>query len=264
MFPSLILLNNTITSYSISWLIGIFLVGYLACRSAKRNGIDENDMIQTLLVISIGVVFGGHLLYGLTNFESVIYIVQNLSLIDSIKKFVEYAIGIFGGAVFYGGLFGGLLVGYKYLKNRKLDTYIPILIPLIPLFHCFGRIGCFLSGCCFGIQSNIGFTYHYAPNPAANGVVRFPVQLIEAILNFFLFVLLTHIQKKGTLKNHILSLYLIIYAFIRFFLEFLRGDLIRGVYLGLSVSQYISIIILIIVPIHWYLSNKKSKILCKM
>ena len=59
-----------------------------------------------------------------------------------------------------------------------------------PLFHIFGRLGCFLSGCCFGVESSVGFVYHHCLIEEANGVSRFPVQLVEAFANLFIFLLL--------------------------------------------------------------------------
>ena len=78
----------------------------------------------------------------------------------------------------------------------------------------------------------------------ANGVARFPVQLVEAGLNFGLFFLLWTLLRKRRLPGRLLLLYLLIYPTYRFFLEFLRGDAIRGFLLGLSTSQVISLLLL--------------------
>ena len=89
---------------------------------------------------------------------------------------------IWGGSVFYGGLLGGILAGAVYLrrKGRPLDLWASLTAPAIPLFHVFGRVGCFLGGCCYGLPSAWGFVYRYSPVAEANGVSRFPVQLVEA------------------------------------------------------------------------------------
>ena len=113
-----------------------------------------------------------------------------------------------------------------------------------PLFHTFGRIGCFLGGCCYGIPCDFGFVYTQNPIAMANGVRRFPVQLLEALFCFFLFLLLFSLFRRGRCKNRLLALYLGIYSVGRFFLEYLRGDDYRGFLWGLSTSQLISILLL--------------------
>ena len=134
-----------------------------------------------------------------------------------------------------------------YLRIRRLPfaAYADIAAPAIPLFHAFGRIGCFLGGCCYGIPWEGGITYTRALSPEANGVARFPVQLLESALLFALFFLLAALFRRGALRAKLLALYLAVYAVLRFLLEFLRGDAIRGVYFGLSTSQWISLAILL-------------------
>ncbi len=107
------------------------------------------------------------------------------------------------------------------------------------LFHIFGRIGCFLGGCCYGLPSAWGVVYRYSPVAEANGLVRFPVQLVEAAWNLVLFLLLAWLQRRGSpiccpcIWSSIPP--------ARFLLEFFRGDAYRGILLGLSTSQWISL-----------------------
>jgi phosphatidylglycerol:prolipoprotein diacylglycerol transferase len=155
----------------------------------------------------------------------------------------------FGGSVFFGGLIGGAIAGIITVRAVKLPWYptLDLLTTLIPLFHCFGRVGCFLGGCCYGIPSQIGFTFRHSIVAAANGVNRFPVQLCEAGFNLILFFALYILFKKGKLRGQLFFLYLVCYSTARFFLEYLRGDVIRGVWaMGLSTSQIIAGLLFII------------------
>ena len=157
MIKNFTLFGKEFSAYMIIALFGYFIAGCYACYKFKKKGHDENDMIQFYLVISIGVLLGGHMLFGLTNFRQF----SSISF-ESFRQFVNSCIVIFGGSVFYGGLAGGLLAGYIYLKKKKYDVilYTDVIAPCIPLFHMFGRLGCFLSGCCYGIESNFGIVYH--------------------------------------------------------------------------------------------------------
>ncbi len=247
MIPTIEIGNIEITAYSIMWLIGLFVTAHFILKDTKKTEIDENDMIVMLLVTSTGILAGSHLLYGATNYEIVIYLFENPENITSFSVLVEYIFIILGGAVFYGGLLGGLAAGYIYIRKTKMDlkTCLFLIVPYIPLFHGISRIGCFLSGCCFGIECQIGFIYEHAVLEIANHVTRFPVQLVESLFNFFLFFLLLHFRKKDSTKNLLLPIYLIIYASGRFVLEFFRGDELRGIFWGVSTSQIISILIIL-------------------
>jgi phosphatidylglycerol:prolipoprotein diacylglycerol transferase len=228
--------------YPIMALCGVFAAGLYVCAVCKKEGRDDNDAIIFLLIAAIGVFFGGHILYALVNFREIAALANNARDIHSWKDVIPYGINIFGGSVFYGGLIGGIIVGTAYLKNHREKSYlIDIAAPAIPLFHFFGRIGCFLGGCCFGIESVFGFTFHDAIIEEANGVNRFPVQLLEAVFNLCLFVFLDRVRRKRLFKDGLLSLYALLYSVGRFFIEFIRGDDYRGTWLFLSTSQIISV-----------------------
>ncbi len=144
---------------------------------------------------------------------------------------------ISGGFVFYGGLLGGFagyFIGVK-IARTGLTTFLNTFAFAIPYVHAFGRIGCFCAGCCYGLEHHGGFSI----------AGRFPVQLVESFLLFaFAFLVFFTIRKK----NHLFLLYILYYSFIRFFLEFLRGDEARGRIsfsngLSFSTSQILSLIL---------------------
>lgn len=227
-------------------LLGIFVCLYFSHKISQNYKKDDNKLIELLLFSTIGVFIGSHLLYGLTQINIIIKLCHNLYLIKSFKDFIDIFIYIFGGSVFYGGLLGGIMVAFIYLKKNKLELFYYDAATLqIPLFHFFGRIGCFLSGCCYGIESKIGLTYTNALIDSANGVNRFPIQLVESGYNLILFIILYRLFKKKQFVGKLINIYLLLYPVARFIFEFFRGDSYRGIILGLSTSQIISILILI-------------------
>lgn len=108
MIPSFPLLGRTFTIYPLMALVGMFASGIYVCRSAKRAGQNEDDMIVLLLVSSLGVFLGMHLLYGLVGISQW---PQLLAQIHSPASFFQVMATIWGGSVFYGGLLGGILGG---------------------------------------------------------------------------------------------------------------------------------------------------------
>ena len=230
--------------YPLMALIGALTAGVFCFITAKKRGLNEVKMVFLLLFSAIGIFLGGHILFGITN----IGIFGAFLNVKDFSQFLYVFTTIFGGQVFYGGLIGGIIAGSVYAKATRLNNfadYTDIAAAAIPLFHCFGRIGCFLGGCCYGIESEFGFTFEHALIEQANGVNRFPVQLLEAGFNLALFLVLWQLLRKNKLKNHLLSLYLIVYPIGRFCFEFLRGDEYRGFLFGLSTSQIISILLII-------------------
>lgn len=245
MYPIVNIFGKLISSYMLCAMVGVLVAGSLAYVLADKRNLRPVDMLEVLGVAAIGVIVGSHLLYALTNIQ---YAAQ-LSLLE-----------LFGGSVFYGGMLGGVLVGLLYVKKRKynLTIYGDIAACFIPLFHSIARIGCFLGGCCYGIESNFGFIMTHSLGDG-DGVRRFPVELMESLWLIILFaVIFFGFYRKRKWKGYLINLYLCAYAVIRFFDECFRGDLIRGIYGPFSTSQWISLFILA-GHIIWFILLKTGK-----
>lgn len=251
MIPNFTIIDREISAYLICVIVGIFVSGIVTLKSVDKE--KENDLLDILLWSAPGAFLGGHLLYGLTNLQYLIQLFSNEFNIVTL-------INLFAGSVFYGGMLGGLLSAWIYCKVTSQDykKYSDNGALFIPLFHVFGRIGCFLSGCCYGIESSVGIIYQHSAIAMANGVRRFPIQLVEALGNLILFLVLFHLYRKGKFQGKLLTIYLLSYAAMRFIDEFFRGDEFRGFVLGLSTSQIISLLIVIVVLMAMIIDKKKN------
>ncbi len=241
MLPYISFLGRTIPSYSLMTLIGLLSAGFFIGIKATKKGFWLYHAVMTMLFVGIGIAVGGCLLYGITNLDKIILLFKHIGELS----FVEFIAGIayaFGGSVFYGGLIGGTILGLIYLKHAKMNVgmFCDIVAPGAALFHMFGRIGCFLAGCCYGVECNVGFTMTVSEIPGANGVSRLPIQLIESGFELILFILLWSLLSRNILQGRLLPLYFMIYPVGRFTLEFFRGDAHRGIWFGVSTSQWIS------------------------
>ena len=261
MLPYINIFGYNIATYGLIIFIGIFIGAIISIfYVTKFFNIKKEDVFYCILYAVIGVGIGAKLLYIITNIPFLIENYQTLDLYDTFLQMLK------GGFVFYGGLLGGILGVFIYSKQFKISfkELLLILLPVVPLIHSIGRIGCLCAGCCYGMEYH-GFgaiTFHDSLL-APNDVPLFPMQIVEAICNFIIFIVLLVTYKKflGTYKT--VGLYLVLYSIVRFTLEFFRGDLIRGIYFSLSTSQWISIVLFIIgIAIlgrwgHSYLLNKK-------
>lgn len=246
MLPYINILGFEIQTYTLAAILGFTLTAFLTVDLGKRRRISSDSVVTVMVLALIGAFIGGHLLFGLTNLKAIIEVLINGEVYFS--KLLKYI----NGAVFYGGLFGAVVTVMLYTrrstKTEKSDIFDLCAVG-VPFFHIFGRIGCFLAGCCYGIESNVGITTYGNLSPIHYGVCRFPVQLAEALANALIFLVLLSLYNKEKCKGRLFLLYLSMYAPIRFCLEFFRADEIRGFFLGLSTSQIISLLIIVILAV---------------
>lgn len=219
-------------------VLGIVCLFFI-CRYLKKSFFDY---IYILIWACIFAMLGAKVLY---------LIIEGRKMIEIISSH-KYATGdvimayIKGGFVFYGGLFGA--IGGTRLSTRffgmSFTEAVNVCIPIMPLAHGFGRIGCHLVGCCYGMNYDGFLAVHYtASHCAPNNTGLFPVQLIESVFDFVLFTVLIVLIVRKRHLNHLIDIYLWAYSIARFILEFFRGDTRRGIFGGLSTSQWIGICI---------------------
>ncbi len=229
--------------YGLCIVAGLFSAAYTGVRLSKKSGQTlENFAIAATCTGFFGFL-GAKIMYVLVTFPPSMYLSQLANMQ--------------GGYVFYGGLILGplgLYLGSRLAQSRILD-FLNIFACVLPLIHAFGRIGCFCAGCCYGIPYDGLFAVHYH-NPITSvtpDIGIFPVQLLESICNFILFAILLiyTIRHLDTISKNfrVCLLYGAGYSVIRFFLEFLRGDSIRGGVGLLSTSQIVSIVLLLLIII---------------
>lgn len=222
---------------------------YIVFMSSKKYNLSQS--IKILFISLCGMTLGAKLFGFLTG------IYRNIGM----GKEITLAVLRDTGIVYYGGLCGLIITYSLCLKSKRcsLDKQaLDVLAVCIPLFHTIARIGCFLSGCCYGklYQGVLSINYITTIENLVDENLRFPVQLVEALFEVLLFIYLFSLLKCGEWRSKKLLLrYLAIYSSGRFLLEFLRGDIRRGLIYGVSFSQCISILIWIILT-GYYLNQR--------
>lgn len=239
MFPIVELGPFTIGMYGVCCTVGIALAILLAFRNSRFSRICFEDMIILAAVLLVGAFAGAKLLYLIVEADSII----NMFRTQGVNK--DTLMGLLqGGFVFYGGFIGGFIAALLFAVRSKIKPMLilTIIAPSIPLAHAFGRVGCFMAGCCYGFPSEtcgIAFTQSLG---APNGIKLFPVQLLEAGLLLLLAIAMQLYFSKGKHRHCTVYIYLFVYPIIRIITERFRyDDSERGIYLGLSTSTWISI-----------------------
>ncbi|MBQ9807070.1 MAG: prolipoprotein diacylglyceryl transferase [Clostridia bacterium] len=239
MSPNIEFFGKEIPLYGILFYTGIAVAAAVAALVCKRKKIDRFDLACSAIYTMIGAVIGAKLLFIAISIDDIIR--YQIPLSDVIK----------GGFVFYGGLLGGILGLFIYCKQfkEKFMQYAELFATVLPLGHAFGRVGCFFAGCCYGMPYDGHFSYAYSAEYFGYtpvGVPLLPVQLIEAgcLLLIFVFMIILYFKTKDQYGLAPI-IYLMIYSVLRFVLEFFRGDAVRGTLLGVSTSQWVSILLIL-------------------
>jgi phosphatidylglycerol:prolipoprotein diacylglycerol transferase len=148
-----------------------------------------------------------------------------------------------GGITFYGGVFGALLGSFIYAKLKRIHFLIVLdfLVPAIALAQGFGRIGCFLNGCCYGKLTHMPWAVTF---PFLDHAVH-PVQLYEAFFCFVLAFFLSILWSRKPKTGFVATVYFTLYPIGRFILEFFRGDN-PVIFSGLTLPQWVSILIIVV------------------
>lgn len=224
----------TIHGYGLMIAIGIACALAAGIRQSKRKGLNPDEVYNLTFVCVITGMICAKLMYCIVEW----------------KSFISDPLGTLGsdGFVVYGGIIGGTLLASLYTRIRRISfwRYFDLVLPSVAIAQGFGRIGCFLAGCCYGRETDsfIGITFthsQYAPN----NVPLIPTQLISSAGCFIMAAVLFIYSSKERPIGRTGALYLIMYSIGRSIIEFFRADH-RGNIGVLSTSQFISVFILII------------------
>jgi phosphatidylglycerol:prolipoprotein diacylglycerol transferase len=219
------------------------LAGYLLIlKEAKKKDISQRHIFWLVILIVLAGVFGSRLAY-FFQFPG--------------RFFSDPSLEIFrltaGGLMFYGGLFGALIVAWLYLRKNNLNFWqiADMIAPALALGIFIVRIGCSLINDHQGTITDLPWAIKWS-----DGSLRHPVAEYLALNGLVLFVILWLVQKlvqKKTKKSgRVFIIFLAWYGLSRFFLDFLRAKdtvLSDPRFWDLTVSQWISLSILFILVI---------------
>lgn len=216
----------------------------VALRLAQRDGEDLRHEARSLALAYLGALLGG---YALEVLRSLPEAVRAGSLAPCLNV----------GRAAYGGLLFaiGLAVGYRLMHKLRIAAFLDRTMVGAGVAFLGVRTGCFLSGCDYGIPTASWLGVRFpagslaAVDHAARGYVPIgapslpvhPTQLYEALLAGGAALIAGQFLSGGRRDGTAFLSWLGLYAAGRFLNEFLRGDESRGLYLGLSSAQYISV-----------------------
>ena len=251
------ILGRDIPSYGLMAATGVICgLLFIVWRTHKLK-LDIEYAVSIYMLGVVGAGIGAKILFLLLSFSDLLDAIKSIGFIRAVIVFIQ------GGMVFYGGLIGAIIASFLTARLIKLNIkdFYPSLIPAIAILAGFGRVGCLLTGCCYGAVTTSPIHIIYPEGSAAPSLVPLvPVQIYEMLFEIIIAIVLTVLSfKKPALNNRLLQIYLATYAVMRFILEFWRGDQVRGIWGLLSTSQWISILIIVFLLFHEFYSTSKRR-----
>lgn len=218
----------TIYSYGVMISLGILVATLALLREAPRAKIEPDYILEAIITAAVSGLIFARLLYVALNWE----FFSNRPL--------EILFARFEGLSFFGGFFGGALAVYLWSRWRKIDFagFADLLAPYLALGYAFGRIGCFLNGCCYGIETSVPWAMRAS---MVDSALRHPVQLYALIGAVLIFVLLKVYRPAYYFAGFKLFGLFALYGLMRFAVEFFREE--AALWLGLSVAQLFSLVL---------------------
>jgi phosphatidylglycerol:prolipoprotein diacylglycerol transferase len=230
-----------IMSYSIFSTLAYGSAGIIFYLEAKRRKIESEPLIYIVFAALLGGLIGSRIGSALFVYRE-FYFKNPLALLSPEV----------GGKTIVGGLIGGyigVIIAKKILKvNRSTGD---LFAPGLALGIAIGRVGCFLNGCCYGAISHLPWSV------MIKGELRHPTQLYESLFCFGLFIFLWLIRKRVDKEGDLFKIFLFIYSFFRFWIEFLRADKVMIAF-NLSIAQIVCVFVFCYLAVYFLKQNKES------
>lgn len=237
----------SIRFYGIVYALGFLLVAYILARNSKK--IKNLDKDKAYDIVTYGMIFG---LIGARIFH----------VIDSFYLYKNNLWNVFaiwnGGLGFQGGLAGALLAVYFYCRKYKINMLqvLDVISVPVPLILFFGRIANYINSENFGPMTNAVWCVVFEK---VDNLCRHPTQFYQASAQLILFIVLFFMAKKKHKKGTLMSVFLIGYGLIRIVFDFLRIHNPNNYFLGLSHTQIVGIVMVIIGSFILFRINQSSK-----
>lgn len=245
MYPELVRIGDfPINTYGLLLAVAFLVALYVAARLAERDGLPRERIYDLGLWMLLAAIVGSKILMLWTE-PAYREDPWHLFSLDFLRS----------GGVFYGGFIAAVLAGYWLVRRYGLPWWktADAFAPAIALGQAIGRQGCFAAGCCWGKPTALPWGVRFTERAheltgVPTDVYLHPTQLYESLATLVLFLLLLWRHRHKRFDGEVILLYAVLYAAIRFVVEFLRDDPrgdIAGLttLTGLSTSQLISLMV---------------------
>ena len=244
--------------YGVMMFVGIVAATFFAVRNAKKLGIEPDTIMDMLMWLVIPGIMGGRLFYVIQKHNEH-GMLKGKSLPEVLFALVNLPDG---GLVFYGAIMGGLLgfLAFCYRRGLNILKMGDIILPSVFVGLGFGRIGCFLYGCCFGGTCTLPWAVQfpkdsvpyaaqigsgYITDAATASLPLHPTQVYSSITAFMIATVLMLYLRHRPYNGSAMAIGWVLYPVARFVIEILRNDELDQFGTGLTISQNISVLLFV-------------------
>ncbi|HWE39036.1 MAG TPA: prolipoprotein diacylglyceryl transferase [Isosphaeraceae bacterium] len=263
----------SVPGFGLMFLLAFYAAMHLAAWRARREKLDPDTVFDLAIVMLFGGIVGARTLYVWQYWG------------DRVKSILDIFKVWEGGIVLYGSIAGGLLAGliYHRIRSFPLRPMADVIAPALAVGIMLGRLGCFLNGCCYGDRCDLPWAvtfpvmsppwydqfrhdeldYPHGRPPwielkvrdlddhehlvrvASRSLPVHPTQLYSALDGLILLLLLSAYFPLRRRDGEVMALLMVTYPITRMLIEYLRNDEASFLGTGLTISQCISLLILI-------------------
>lgn len=221
LFPTYFLISSLAFCICLVWLV----------RRAEARRLQRNTALDLSLFVMVAGFVGARAFHIL--FEEPRYYWESPARVWEFWR---------GGFVWYGGALAAAAAALIFIKRKRLElgTWLDLLAPVGALGYAIGRIACWSTGCCFGDVCTLpsGFSF------------RYPTQLFAVFWELSVVVLLLWLERLRLAprvpmwlrtSGRIFIVWMLAHSIGRVIMESFRGDPRGPALLGLSISTWISL-----------------------
>jgi phosphatidylglycerol:prolipoprotein diacylglycerol transferase len=173
-----------IYGYGLMMVIGFFAAMELAKFLARRSNIDPEIFANAAIIALVAGVVGARLSHVLENIHE--YTRSDRSFAEDLWNAINIRSG---GLTYYGGFLLAFpaVLAYGFYKKIPIRVGMDIVAPCVVIGLGFGRIGCYLNGCCYGAETDapwaVQFPYHSDAymEQFARGEIQVPHELLDSL-----------------------------------------------------------------------------------
>ncbi len=236
MFPELKIGGWAVSTYWLSILLGVIAMGIINLLRCRRYEIKKGWSIVITLLVALGGIAGAKILFFL----------EQIGSANPVVKVGE-------GFSFFGTMFGLPLFLFLYSRifGMRAGKFMDFCTPAIVMMFAIIKLGCFLSGCCTGIEADWGVVF------PGESVPRIPAQLFEMAGALAIFAGTLLVEKFWGREGMLYPVFLGAYGVIRFCVEFVRVT--EKNLAGLSAGQIFSLVSIIAAALIFALAIRKDR-----
>ena len=233
LIPTYWLVISSVYSFGIFWFY----------KRAENNNLPHHHVQNFALIFMLSGLVGARLFHVFYEFP---------------QFYIQFPLEAFklwnGGFVFYGGAIAVFLTSMIYLKKNNLNwkLWADTIAPVAGLGYAFGRLGCFLAGCCYGSYCDLPWAIEQ----------KHPTQLYALIIESFIVISLLLFEKKKfrffKKAGNLFFSWVVLHSLGRIFMEIFRDDPRGFQILNLSISTFLSLLFCLLGAWH-LLYGRESK-----